>query len=239
MHHKIFTIKKQIFFLYTDKIGNVEAYLVSVNRWLKIFAGKHQKQLFLTCLLGETSPEKSTPGHEAGGPGPARLPGATGGRRSPCHRAAGDLPWACALSFWPPARQGVRPPPGRTASGRPPPLGHRPQGLRKPSIGTSSGRLCSGGRGPAARETCTAGGSFGRRGCTVASGKLPEERKQEGNCFPVQRARSATRPLRRHSWRFRDGAGSTERRDWCRGRVAGVWLGCVEVGGGGRDGRIF
>lgn len=151
----------------------------------------------------------------------------------------GTCPWACALSFWPPARRGVRPPPGRTASGRPPPLGHRPQGLRKPSIGTSSGRLCSGGRGPAARETCTAGGSFGRRGCTVASGKLPEERKQEGNCFPVQRARSATRPLRRHSWRFRDGAGSTERRDWCRGRVAGVWLGCVEVGGGGRDGRIF
>lgn len=53
MHHKIFTIKKkQIFFLYTDKIGNVEAYLVSVNRWLKILAGKYQKQLFLTCLLG-------------------------------------------------------------------------------------------------------------------------------------------------------------------------------------------
>lgn len=76
MHHKIFTIffKKQIFFLYTDKIGNVEAYLVGVNRWLKIFAGSVRSSGFCLPCLAKQRSEKSTcwARAEAGPHGPLR-----------------------------------------------------------------------------------------------------------------------------------------------------------------------
>lgn len=39
-------------FLNPDKIGNLEAYLASVSRWLKIFPEKYQKHVFVAFLLG-------------------------------------------------------------------------------------------------------------------------------------------------------------------------------------------